>query len=117
MLAGFAISQSRTAIAHSISYPITSIYGMPHGLACSFTIPAIWAETDEAQKINLKHASLIQRASELIESFNLRPEIIKWLSLQNSTALVRGMLSSNRAQNFIQDANEEMIKRILKSSF
>ncbi len=117
MLAGLAISQSRTAIAHSISYPITSVYGMPHGLACSFTIPAIWAEIDDAQKMRLRHASLIQQAVELVESLNLRTEIVRWLSLQNSTALVGGMLSSNRAQNFIQDTNEKMVRNILKSSF
>ncbi len=117
MLAGLAISQSRTAIAHSISYPITSVYGMPHGLACSFTIPAIWAEIDDVKKMRLRHASLIQQAVELVESLNLRTEIVRWLSLPNSTALVGGMLSSNRAQNFIQDTNEKMVRNILKSSF
>jgi len=41
LLAGLAISQTRTGIAHSISYPLTAHYGLPHGLACSFTLPAI----------------------------------------------------------------------------
>lgn len=41
LLAGLAISQTRTAMAHSISYPLTAHYGMPHGLACSFTLPAL----------------------------------------------------------------------------
>ena len=41
LLAGLAISQTRTGIAHSISYPLTAHYGVPHGLACSFTLPAI----------------------------------------------------------------------------
>jgi phosphonate metabolism-associated iron-containing alcohol dehydrogenase len=41
LLAGLAISQTRTAIAHSMSYPITAHFGLPHGLACSFTLPAI----------------------------------------------------------------------------
>ena len=117
MLAGLAISQSRTAIAHSISYPITSSYGMPHGLACSFTIPAIWAEIDQAKKIELKHASLIQRAVELIESFNLSAKITRWLNLSDSNALLGAMLNSNRAGNFIQDTDERMLKNILKSSF
>ena len=39
--AGLAISNARTALAHSMSYPITMHYGVPHGLACGFTIPAI----------------------------------------------------------------------------
>ena len=38
LFAGIAISQTRTAIAHSISYPLTSHFNVPHGLACSFTL-------------------------------------------------------------------------------
>ena len=40
-LAGKAINITRTSIAHSISYPLTAKYKIPHGLACSFTIPKI----------------------------------------------------------------------------
>ena len=29
------------ALAHSISYPFTSKFSIPHGLACSFTLPEI----------------------------------------------------------------------------
>jgi phosphonate metabolism-associated iron-containing alcohol dehydrogenase len=38
VLAGLAISQTRTAIAHAISYPLTTQMGIPHGLACSFLL-------------------------------------------------------------------------------
>eukprot|EP00744_Colponema_vietnamica_P003281 GILI01005053.1.p1 GENE.GILI01005053.1~~GILI01005053.1.p1 ORF type:complete len:434 (+),score=147.76 GILI01005053.1:81-1304(+) len=41
MLGGMAISSTKTAIAHSMSYPLTSEFNMPHGLACSFTLPTI----------------------------------------------------------------------------
>ncbi len=40
-LAGMAISHTRTALAHSMSYPLTAHFGVPHGLACGFTLPAI----------------------------------------------------------------------------
>jgi phosphonate metabolism-associated iron-containing alcohol dehydrogenase len=39
--AGLAFSNTKTAIAHAISYYITANYGVPHGIACSFTIPQI----------------------------------------------------------------------------
>src|SRR5690606_27378339 len=42
-LAGIAISQTRTALAHAISYPLTARFGLPHGIACSFTLPALLA--------------------------------------------------------------------------
>ena len=71
----------------------------------------------QAKKIELKHASLIQRAVELIESFNLSAKITRWLNLSDSNALLGAMLNSNRAGNFIQDTDERMLKNILKSSF
>ena len=40
-IAGLAMGTTQTALAHSISYPFTSLYGVPHGLACSFTLPEI----------------------------------------------------------------------------
>jgi phosphonate metabolism-associated iron-containing alcohol dehydrogenase len=41
LFAGLAFSNTQTAIAHSISYPFTLQYGVPHGIACSFTLPAV----------------------------------------------------------------------------
>jgi alcohol dehydrogenase len=41
LLAGLAFSNTRTALAHSLSYPITLQYGLPHGLACSFSLPML----------------------------------------------------------------------------
>ena len=36
--AGLAIASTRTGLAHSISYPLTGRFGVPHGFACSFTL-------------------------------------------------------------------------------
>lgn len=39
--AGLAFSNTKTAIAHNISYPITLGWGVQHGIACSFTLPTV----------------------------------------------------------------------------
>lgn len=41
MIAGLAMGTTQTAVAHSISYPFTARYGMPHGFACSFTLAEV----------------------------------------------------------------------------
>jgi len=42
LMSGLCISKTRTAMAHSISYPLTAHYNTPHGIACSFTLPDLW---------------------------------------------------------------------------
>jgi alcohol dehydrogenase len=39
--AGLAFSNTRTALAHNISYDVTLRRGTPHGIACSFSLPAV----------------------------------------------------------------------------
>jgi phosphonate metabolism-associated iron-containing alcohol dehydrogenase len=41
--AGLAFSNTRTALAHSLSYDITLQQGVPHGIACSFSLPRVLA--------------------------------------------------------------------------
>ena len=39
--AGLAFSNTQTALAHALSYPLTMRFGTPHGLACSFSLPLL----------------------------------------------------------------------------
>ena len=41
LFAGLAFSNTKTALAHNLSYPLTLGYGVPHGIACSFTLPVV----------------------------------------------------------------------------
>ncbi len=40
LMAGIAFSHPKTTGSHACSYPLTNIYGMPHGEACAFTLGA-----------------------------------------------------------------------------
>jgi alcohol dehydrogenase len=41
LIAGMAFSNTKTALAHNISYDITLRAGTPHGIACSFSLPTV----------------------------------------------------------------------------
>jgi phosphonate metabolism-associated iron-containing alcohol dehydrogenase len=40
-ISGLAFSNTKTALAHSVSYPITLKHGVPHGIACSFSLAMV----------------------------------------------------------------------------
>ena len=55
LMAGMAMSQTQTALAHALSYELTLREGLPHGEACAVWLPMVWelalgasAETDTA---------------------------------------------------------------------
>jgi alcohol dehydrogenase len=51
LLAGLAFSNTKTALAHNISYDITLKSGTIHGIACSFSLPTVmrWATGAQPQ--------------------------------------------------------------------
>jgi alcohol dehydrogenase len=54
LFAGLAISQTRTSICHSISYPLTLKYGIEHGMACSFSILEVFKYNSASIKDDLE---------------------------------------------------------------
>ena len=50
LLAGLAFSNTKTALAHSLSYPVTLGYGVAHGIACSFSLPMVMSGAIGAER-------------------------------------------------------------------
>ncbi|MBT5823628.1 phosphonoacetaldehyde reductase [Candidatus Peregrinibacteria bacterium] len=101
MLAGMAISQTRTAIAHSISYPLTIHFGVPHGLACSFTLREL-LKNNMDEIVTQPHERLVLVAVlNLLESLNLGEKIRGYLSAETIMDLQAEMETKGRADNFI----------------
>lgn len=100
ILAGLAISQTRTAIAHSISYPLTSAYGVPHGLACSFTLPILLRENLEGISKNNFEYSVLNQTLLLIESIPLREKMGLYVSSEKVMGLLEQMITPSRANNY-----------------
>ena len=71
LLAGIAFSNTRTTACHSISYPLTMLYGVPHGLAASLTL-------DGVSKINKGH---FPSDGELLALFSEYNGIMNWIDV------------------------------------
>jgi alcohol dehydrogenase class IV len=71
VLAGLAFSQTRTTACHSISYPLTQLYNVPHGLAASITLDAVG-------RMNKGH---FQNDEELFELFGQYGGILNWIDI------------------------------------
>jgi alcohol dehydrogenase class IV len=70
LLAGIAFSQTHTTACHSISYPMTMLYGVPHGLACALTL-------DPVARIN---RPVTEDADLLFDVFDQHGGLEKWLA-------------------------------------
>ncbi|PKH00834.1 phosphonoacetaldehyde reductase [Paraglaciecola sp. MB-3u-78] len=113
-LAGLAISHTKTAIAHAISYPLTIKYGMPHGLACSFTLVAIMHELGY-EKLNLS-IDLVDTILELLVGLDLDKEIVKFIDWQTLVEQFDPNLDPSRADNFVIPINSDWLIGIINKS-
>jgi alcohol dehydrogenase len=125
--AGLAISQTKTSIAHSISYPLTATYGLSHGLACSFTLASI---IDYALIQNFKSLKdiLVYEDINLLSSYsdffsklfdrsgasNLFREKIPEARMIKE--LLPEMIYTERVSNFALPFNGELLENIISKS-
>lgn len=127
LLAGLAISQTRTALAHSMSYPVTAHYGLPHGLACSFMLPALLrfnAEADDGRLAGLssqlgcgESGALASAIEELFERLRIEELLRKYVPEQaDLTQLVPEMFTPGRSDNNIRSVERSDVARILDAS-
>ncbi|WP_127021488.1 phosphonoacetaldehyde reductase [Rheinheimera mangrovi] len=100
LLAGLAISTTRTAIAHAISYPLTSHYALPHGLACSFTLPALLEMVQSST--NCAHlSSTLRLAQNLLQQLPLEQALQAKINFPQIYSHTNEMFHPDRAGNFI----------------
>jgi alcohol dehydrogenase len=116
LLAGLAISNTRTALCHSISYPISAHFGVPHGLACAFTMPVVLRHNLQAEDGRLAQAAhaltcshdidlLVKCFDDLHSVLGIRKRVVSQIpSLGALLDLQREMLTPGRADNNLADA-------------
>lgn len=126
LLAGLAISHTRTALAHSMSYPLTARFGLPHGLACGFALPAVLAFTAPADDGRLEQlaiatacgstAGLRDRLIALIESLGV-DELLRrhGIDAQRLAQAAPEMIHAGRADNHLRPATLDDVRGILRA--
>jgi phosphonate metabolism-associated iron-containing alcohol dehydrogenase len=109
--AGLAFSNTKTALAHSISYEMTLRFGLPHGIACSFTLPmvlerAVGAMPDRdavlAQAFDGDLAGAPRRLREFLRRVGVKTEFADYgVDEAESRRMVSHALEGVRGKNFI----------------
>ncbi len=127
MLAGLAFSNTKTTACHSISYPLTMHYNIPHGAAVSMLLaPVLSMNAPGVQEIEALYAALhVADAEELkkhIQSILNRsgqPASLEgWgVKEEDLTRLAQLGMTKGRADNNPVEINAENILEILKSIY
>lgn len=127
LLAGMAISQTRTALAHSISYPLTLGFDLPHGIACSFTLPELLkynTEVDDGRlrclAMTLGYEGTLELAdalSKLLISLDV-PRFFSSYGLKRelTLALTHEMLMPGRANNNLRPVDVGDVHTIVRNA-
>jgi phosphonate metabolism-associated iron-containing alcohol dehydrogenase len=114
--AGMAFSNTKTALAHSISYEMTLRYGLPHGIACSFPLPMVLkraigrrADRDtvlsEALRVPLDEAP--RHLADFIEGLGVKTRFADYgVSAEEEERLVLHAQGGARGKNFIGTLEE-----------
>ena len=127
-LSGVAISISETTLCHSISYPLTYKFNVPHGLACSFSllevlkynhsvVPQIVDEIISEIRLN-SFNELINEFDELLISLNYQKMMKPYFLRQNinTAELALECIDSTRSSNNPGLVNDNIVKGILDKS-
>ena len=129
LLAGLAFSNTKTALAHSISYPLTALFGLPHGLACALPLPhllkfngdrageriIIMAKSLDADK-DVK--SMAFAITNLFDKLGLSTCLSDYGINKNKAELIaNSAVTLGRADNNIAEFNQDSLLTLINNMF
>ena len=128
LYAGICISQTKTSICHSISYPLTAHFNIPHGLACSFTMIAIINYIKKKNKtfflkltkeLELSSVQIFEKKiKKLFQDLKVKDNNKSYIKNKKKLFyLIDSMQTPGRSDNFIYPIDTNFIKLILKKSY
>ena len=130
--AGLAFSQTKTTAPHSVSYPLTIFYGVPHGLACALTLPHFLMynyKVTEADCLDKRGPKFVEQRIEKISKFlgaknpldasKMISKILKSLNMPQKInfdleLVLKNSFSKERMGNNPREVTEEKLSEILK---
>lgn len=117
--AGMAFSNTKTALAHSVSYEMTLRHGLPHGIACSFTLPLVLRlatghspERDRvlAQALGAPLAQAPERLAGFIEQLGVKTRFSDYgVDVQEARGMLERAQQGARGMNFLGKINLESV--------
>ncbi|MCH7751980.1 MAG: iron-containing alcohol dehydrogenase [Planctomycetes bacterium] len=128
LLSGLAIASTRTTLAHSISYPLTLHFGIPHGLACAFTIIQVLRFNAEENPDRLDQIALLigskssTRLADELETLLMKTGAYRWMgkflkSNDEVIAIAPECMTPGRADNNPRMASVDDVRTILSDAW
>jgi phosphonate metabolism-associated iron-containing alcohol dehydrogenase len=126
LFSGIAISITKTTIVHSVSYPLTVHFNVPHGLACSLTLPLFIRYNSKVIKcriLNIAKAintetveDFARKIEELIVNVKLPRRLSEvGVKFEDIDLIVKEGFRPDRAGNNPRKVTNEALREILKS--
>lgn len=128
LLAGLAISETRTSICHAFSYPLTLHFGVPHGLACAFSMSAVFEQCRVRapqmfdQLLNLTNVGEVgdysHRITTLLSTLQVGERIRSFVGpLEDLWVLLGREANAERLGNFPLRLSENDLRTLVNNSY
>lgn len=126
LFSGIAISITKTTIVHSVSYPLTVHFSVPHGLACSLTLPSFIRYNSVVVKDRIRDIARAIGARTIEECIRKVERLISDVKLPNRLGdvgvkkedidlIVKEGFRPDRAENNPRRVTEEDLREILNN--
>ena len=124
LYAGLAISQTRTSICHSISYPLTLKYGIEHGMACSFSMLEVFKYNSAFIKDDIEYIRLninqdpYTALESIFKQHEIHHHLAKLIKEKSSFSdSIDEFITTGRFENNIRKCDRSDLIRIINDSF
>lgn len=127
MMAGLAFSNTKTTAGHSVSYPLTMHYGIPHGVAVSMVLPEIFKininsieDSDELfYALGIENCeAFVQRIRSILQRAQIPATLQAWkVDYDKIPELASQGITKGRADNNPVSVTNKMIEEILYSIY